>query len=244
MTTSNILEFNVRLLVLNIVAANFCEKLPLLKNLFYYWLNFQPAILSTREKLTKIVKTQAKDFVKISKWNHQNFFQVKDNVDRSHKILARYTRKFLDLQMEPVHQTIYFGTNLREFYLMDLVGVEEINLQLSTAAAAAAAPSSSNLVNNLIKNLDSNTVSKNLSKMSIKLETQLKISQKAFIKFYNNYTDEIFNGMKDLNSLRATASEPKRKLMQLKNIQVRKENLFKSHAKQLKKLKISFRHGL
>mgnify|MGYP003327731787 CR=1 FL=1 len=80
--------------------------------------------------------------------------------------------------------------------------------------------------------------------MSIKLENQLKISQKAFIKFYNNYTDEIFNGMKDLNSLRATASEPKRKLLQLKNIQVRKENLFKSHAKQLKKLNISFRHGL
>lgn len=66
----------------------------LLWNLYHYYKQFLPSVEARINELRKPVEKELKDFVQISKWNDVSFWSVKQSVEKTHRTLFKYIKKF------------------------------------------------------------------------------------------------------------------------------------------------------
>ena len=65
-----------------------------LQNLYEFYLQFLPNIESALVSVRKPIEKEVKEFVKIAKWSENNFWSVKSAVEKSHKQLYKYMKKY------------------------------------------------------------------------------------------------------------------------------------------------------
>ncbi|XP_056422084.1 midasin [Hyla sarda] len=66
----------------------------LLWNLYHYYKQFLPSVEARISELRKPVEKELEDFVKISKWNDCSFWSVKQSVEKTHRTLFKFIKKF------------------------------------------------------------------------------------------------------------------------------------------------------
>ncbi|KAM4771043.1 midasin [Rhinophrynus dorsalis] len=63
-------------------------------NLYNYYKQFSPSVQARITELRAPLEKELKDFVKISKWNDVSFWSVKQSVEKTHRTLFKYMKKF------------------------------------------------------------------------------------------------------------------------------------------------------
>ncbi|CAB1342786.1 unnamed protein product [Coregonus sp. 'balchen'] len=66
----------------------------LLWNLHKYYSQFSECIQTKVTQLRQPIEKELKDFVKISKWNDVSFWSIKQSVDKTHRTLFKFVKKF------------------------------------------------------------------------------------------------------------------------------------------------------
>ncbi|KAM4694301.1 midasin [Discoglossus pictus] len=107
---SSLGEFHARLHVLlvfhcHVLLVPQVEKkdplCSLLWNLYNYYKQFSVSVQTRITDLRRPLEKELKDFVKISKWNDVSFWSVKQSVDKTHRTLFRFMKKFEATLSEP-----------------------------------------------------------------------------------------------------------------------------------------------
>ncbi|XP_061609171.1 midasin isoform X3 [Phyllopteryx taeniolatus] len=73
----------------------------LLWNLHKYYSQFSDCIQNKVRELRQPIEKDLKDFVKISKWNDVSFWSIKQSVEKSHRTLFKFVKKFEDILNGP-----------------------------------------------------------------------------------------------------------------------------------------------
>uniref|UniRef100_A0A8C1W377 Midasin n=1 Tax=Cyprinus carpio TaxID=7962 RepID=A0A8C1W377_CYPCA len=66
----------------------------LLWNLYKYYTQFSESIQAKITHLRSPIEKELKDFVKISKWNDVSFWSIKQSVEKTHRTLFKFVKKF------------------------------------------------------------------------------------------------------------------------------------------------------
>ncbi|XP_067273008.1 midasin [Pseudorasbora parva] len=73
----------------------------LLWNLYKYYKQFSESIQTKITQLRSPIEKELKDFVKISKWNDVSFWSIKQSVEKTHRTLFKFVKKFEAALKEP-----------------------------------------------------------------------------------------------------------------------------------------------
>ncbi|XP_057208356.1 midasin isoform X2 [Triplophysa rosa] len=73
----------------------------LLWNLYKYYSQFKDSIQTKISQLRSPIEKELKDFVKISKWNDVSFWSIKQSVEKTHRTLFKFVKKFEATLKEP-----------------------------------------------------------------------------------------------------------------------------------------------
>ncbi|XP_016311670.1 midasin-like [Sinocyclocheilus anshuiensis] len=73
----------------------------LLWNLYKYYTQFSESIQNKITQLRSPIEKELKDFVKISKWNDVSFWSIKQSVEKTHRTLFKFVKKFEAALKEP-----------------------------------------------------------------------------------------------------------------------------------------------
>ncbi|XP_071480621.1 midasin-like [Diadema antillarum] len=77
------------------------ELMCVLWNLYCYYQQFLPAVTREMENKRRPIEKELKDFVKIAKWNDISFWAMKQAVEKTHKTLLKFSKKFQCALQEP-----------------------------------------------------------------------------------------------------------------------------------------------
>eukprot|EP01043_Picozoa_sp_COSAG02_P021158 COSAG02_NODE_1067_length_14816_cov_16.863219_1_plen_4938_part_11 len=85
----------------------------LLHNVHRYFDQFSTSIKDDMMRLRKPVETKLREFVKISKWDKQNYYSLKASSERSHAKLNQFARQFEEALQQPAGTTIMAAERLQ-----------------------------------------------------------------------------------------------------------------------------------
>jgi midasin len=111
---SSIGEFESRLQMINILQCHMkmmgCSKLTnvndMLWNHIQYFSMYVSTVKQSVEKEKSSIEKELKDYVKIARWNDINFFAMKQAVDKSHRTISKYARRYTEALEKPVYTII------------------------------------------------------------------------------------------------------------------------------------------
>ena len=85
----------------------------LLQNVHRYFDQFSTNVKDDMARLRKPVETKLREFVKISKWDKQNYYSLKASSERSHAKLNQFARQFEEALHQPAGTTIMAAERLQ-----------------------------------------------------------------------------------------------------------------------------------
>ena len=251
MQGSNLLEFQTRLKVLELMAAWF--KKPeqtdensyglgkLIRNLHDYYFQFVEKVESLHKTISSGIEVQARDFVKIAKWHDKNFFSLRDSVEKSHRHLARLTRRYLDSLMEPVMKI--FNAQAPNSLMMDVSG--EFTAKIGVVKLSGNFPLPDVEISDVLENTINSKLLKNrVVKLSDKGCKNLTSFGDNFQENITELCEDLKNIVNDLQILKAVNEDDKAKIREMKRIQNQKLATFNDFMKTFRKFGISYRKGL
>jgi midasin len=100
-------EFSERLNILDAFSKDMCIKghsalVNILKNSELYYQQFLPAVLSQCDKVTAPVEKEFKEHVSIMRWNDGNYWALKASIEKSHRSLIKFMKKWKGVLQTPV----------------------------------------------------------------------------------------------------------------------------------------------
>ncbi|XP_054829779.1 midasin [Eublepharis macularius] len=100
-----LLEFHCHVLLMPQVESN--DMLGnVLWNLYHYYKQFSECVQATLTELRQPIEKELKEFVKISKWNDVSFWAVKQSVEKAHRTLFKFMKKFEAVLNEPCRSAL------------------------------------------------------------------------------------------------------------------------------------------
>ncbi|XP_066468783.1 midasin [Tiliqua scincoides] len=100
-----LLEFHCHVLLMPQVEGNdmLCN---VLWNLYNYYKQFSESVQARLTELRQPIEKELKEFVKISKWNDVSFWAVKQSVEKTHRTLFKFIKKFEAALSEPCQSAL------------------------------------------------------------------------------------------------------------------------------------------
>nr|XP_033792626.1 midasin isoform X2 [Geotrypetes seraphini] len=95
--------------------ASLCS---MLWNLYNYYKQFSECVQARITELRLPLEKELKDFVNISKWNDANFWSVKQSVEKTHRTLFKYMKKFEAALCEPCLSSLLESTGEQQLDCM------------------------------------------------------------------------------------------------------------------------------
>ncbi|XP_051581140.1 midasin isoform X2 [Myxocyprinus asiaticus] len=226
----------------------------LLWNLYKYYTQFSESIQSKITQLRSPIEKELKDFVKISKWNDVNFWSIKQSVEKTHRTLFKFVKKFEAALKEPCTPCLVEqGSNSS----MDEVDAqpEETPLHRVHRALRGALPGKGrDLQSDGPEELPSETKPSSLqarlpvlTRKMKKLCVQLikKTSLPELSEDLDQFTAEIIGNVQALQSLTVDRSmEQERQKAEVKHILRQKQRALADLFKMLSQIGLSYRKGL
>lgn len=228
----------------------------LLWNLYHYYKQFLPSIQARIVELRNPVEKELKDFVKISKWNDASFWSVKQTVEKTHRTLFKFIKKFEAALCEPSCPALIESVQEQQMDFNDSSAVSKIKgssvqqTRLISILKAALTGASSEPLNCGENIYSPESLQHRLPKLTVKMRklctTFIKKSQMpALFENLNDFTEGIIESVKELQNLTVnqTADKEKQK-SEAKNILLQKQRALSELFKMLAKSGLSYRKGL
>nr|DBA26506.1 TPA: hypothetical protein GDO54_010752 [Pyxicephalus adspersus] len=224
----------------------------LLWNLYNYYKQFLPSIQARITELRSPVEKELKDFVKISRWNDVSFWSVKQSVEKTHRTLFKFTKKFEAALCEPSCPALIESIQEQQMEFNDastdstIKGRSTLRLRLTSVLKAALSGASSAPLNCGEDIYSSDSLQQRLPKLTKKMRKLCA----SFIK--NSPMPALFENLKgiaesvnELQNLKVnpTAEKEKQK-SEAKNILLQKQRALSELFKMLGKSGLSYRKGL
>ncbi|XP_015262586.1 PREDICTED: midasin [Gekko japonicus] len=100
-----LLEFHCHVLLMPQVEGNDTLR-NVLWNLYHYYKQFSECVQTKLTELRQPIEKELKEFVKISKWNDVSFWAVKQSVEKAHRTLFKFMKKFEAALNEPCQSAL------------------------------------------------------------------------------------------------------------------------------------------
>ncbi|XP_040284697.1 midasin isoform X1 [Bufo bufo] len=226
----------------------------LLWNLYHYYKQFLPSVEARINELRKPVEKELKDFVSISKWNDVSFWAVKQSVEKTHRTLFKYIKKFeatlneatTSALVESVHEDQPDFTNTAVDLKVKRNAVQHLASVLSSALSGGRS-----VPLNYGENIYSaESLQCRLPKLTKRMRhlcsSFIKKSQMpALFENLNMFTEGILESVQELRNLTIdqTAEKEKQK-SEAKHILMQKQRALADLFKMLSKTGLSYRRGI
>ncbi|KAM7240456.1 hypothetical protein CapIbe_008362 [Capra ibex] len=230
-------------------------------NLYHYYKQFLYRVQAKIVELRSPLEKELKEFVKISKWNDVSFWSIKQSVEKTHRTLFKFMKKFEAVLSEPCQSSLVEGdeeeqpdclprptgaTASEETPIQSLNRALRETLLARPAAAQAAVPeqcqgaplpSEGALLRRLPKLL------KRMRKMCLTLIQGSPLPR--LVEGLDQFTGEVISFMNELQSLKVDPSAEKEKQRsEAKHILMQKQRALADLFKHLTKTGLSYRKGL
>ncbi|XP_063299642.1 midasin [Pelobates fuscus] len=222
-------------------------------NLYNYYKQFLPSVQARITQLRSPLEKELKDFVKISKWNDVSFWSVKQSVEKTHRTLFKYIKKFEGTLSEPCcpaltesvqEEKLDFVDNLKEADVKRNP-IQQLNSVLKTSLTGAG---NIPIMSGEIFSADS--LQSRLPKLTKRMkklcaEYIKKSCMPNLFEDLNEFTDGIISSVEDLQKLSIDQSAEKEKQKsEAKHILMQKQRALAELFKMLTKTGLSYRKGL
>ncbi|CAG0883563.1 unnamed protein product, partial [Cyprideis torosa] len=242
-------EFSTRLSFLKLFQTHLECRLPrekalvlLLGNMYRYYSQFQPAVEARIRSQRDPIDKEIKDFVRISRWNDSNFWQLKESVSKSHRTLHKKMKLWKNILRESVNSHLTIATSKKDS--------NEIPVELDEPAGSSltkdeslSEPSRSPLEMSLER-----------SELGARLPRARKLVEdllKSFNGYYHQPLDEfvalvpnIVSTCNELAALKVTSSEQEERKKEIHHLSIRKRRALADLFTLMNKCGISYRKGL
>ncbi|XP_061756335.1 midasin isoform X2 [Nerophis ophidion] len=222
----------------------------LLWNLHKYYSQFTDCVQSKILQLRQPIEKELKDFVKISKWNDVSFWSLKQSVEKTHRTLFKFVRKFKEALCGPCLPALVEEKNNASLDSVDR-NPEETPIHRVHEALKEALPGKNiDLQVQIEEGVESGSLQGRLPVLARKMKKVCAqhLEKHASLELTEDldcFTGEIIRNMKDLQGLTLDMSAEKDKQkLQVKHILQQKQRALSDLFKMLAEIGLSYRKGL
>ncbi|XP_047429048.1 midasin isoform X2 [Mugil cephalus] len=223
----------------------------LLWNLHKYYSQFSECIQTKITQLRQPIEKELKDFVKISKWNDVSFWSIKQSVEKTHRTLFKFVKKFEEALSGPsVPALVEQGTDAS----LDSVDTnpEETPIHRVHRALKSTLPGKGKDLRNESpeEGVEASSLQGRLPHLSRKMKKlciQLVKKNPApeLAEDLDYFTGEVISNLRDLQSLTVdTSAEKEKQKAEVKHILQQKQRALSDLFKMLSEIGLSYRKGL
>ncbi|XP_007949614.1 midasin [Orycteropus afer afer] len=231
-------------------------------NLYHYYKQFYDRVQAKIMELRSPIEKELKEFVKISKWNDVSFWSIKQSVEKTHRTLFKFMKKFEAVLSEPCRSCLVendkeeqsdFWPGPTDAATSDPSPIQRLNKALrETLLARPAAgqamipeqcqgvapfPSEGELLSRLPKLL------KRMRKICLTFMKESPLPH--LVESLDQFTGEVIASVTELQSLKVEPSAEKEKqCSEAKHILMQKQRALSDLFKHLADTGLSYRKGL
>nr|XP_046228345.1 midasin isoform X2 [Scatophagus argus] len=223
----------------------------LLWNLHKYYSQFSDGILTRIGQLRQPIEKELKDFVKISKWNDISFWSIKQSVEKTHRTLFKFVRKFEEALNGPCVPALVEQGSIASLDSVD-ANPEETPIHRVHQTLKSVLPGKGRDLQNEgpdvgveVSSLQGRlpVLTRKMKKMCVQLLKKNPAPELA--EDLDCFTGEIISNMRDLQSLAIDVSAEKEKQKaEVKHILQQKQRALSDLFKMLAEIGLSYRKGL
>ncbi|KAM6992726.1 LOW QUALITY PROTEIN: midasin [Tautogolabrus adspersus] len=248
---STLLSFHCHLLLIQDQPGQ--ESLSsLLWNLHKYYSQFSDCIQTRISQLRQPIEKELKDFVKISKWNDVSFWSIKQSVEKTHRTLFKFVKKFEEALSGPSVPSLVEQGSSASLDSVD-VNPEETPIHRVHRALKSNPPGKG-------RDLECDEVpdegvegsslqarlpvlSRKMKKMCVQLLKKNPVPE--LTEDLDCFTGEVISNLQALQSLSVnTSAEKEKQKSEVKHILQQKQRALSDLFKMLTEIGLSYRKGL
>ncbi|XP_054617732.1 midasin isoform X2 [Dunckerocampus dactyliophorus] len=222
----------------------------LLWNLHKYYSQFSDCIHTKILQLRQPIEKELKDFVKISKWNDVSFWSLKQSVEKTHRTLFKFVKKFEEALNSPCLPALVEGESSASPDNVDR-NPEETPVHLLHKALKPALPGKTlDLQVQMEEGVEPGSLQGRLPLLTRKMKkvcVQLlkKHSAPELTEDLECFTGQVIRTLQELQGLTLDVSAEKDKQkLQVKHILQQKQRALSDLFKTLAEIGLSYRKGL
>ncbi|XP_032398227.1 midasin [Etheostoma spectabile] len=220
-------------------------------NLHKYYSQFSDCIHTRISQLRAPIEKELKDFVKISKWNDVSFWSIKQSVEKTHRTLFKFVKKFMEALSGPSVAALVEQGSSASLDSVD-ANPEETPLHRVHRALKSTLPGkgrdlqqegpeegveASSLQGRLP------ILSRKMKKLCVQLQKKNPVPDLAEDLDY--FTGEVISNLRDLQNLSIdTTAEKEKQKSEVKHILQQKQRALSDLFKMLREIGLSYRKGL
>ncbi|KAF4092103.1 hypothetical protein AMELA_G00017110 [Ameiurus melas] len=234
--------------------ASLCS---LLWNLHKYYTQFSDSIQARITQLRAPIEKELKDFVRISKWNDVSFWAIKQSVEKTHRTLFKFVRKFEAALSGPcapwlVEQKSSGGTDNTDSVdgQQEHTPLHQLHRALKSALPGRRRDLQSDGPDEATSSMEPSSLQARLPSLTRKMRKMcVQLVKKAPLpelsEDLEQFTVEIISNVQALQSLTVDRSlEPERQKAEAKQILLQKQRALSDLFKMLAQIGLSYRKGL
>uniref|UniRef100_A0A7N8XVL1 Midasin n=1 Tax=Mastacembelus armatus TaxID=205130 RepID=A0A7N8XVL1_9TELE len=209
----------------------------LLWNLHKYYSQFSDYIHTRISELRQPIEKELKDFVKISRWNDVSFWSIKQSVEKTHRTLFKFVKKFEEALNGPIVPAL---VEQRSSASMDSVdsNPEETPIHRVHLALKSIMPGKASSLQGRLP-----VLARKMKKMCLQLLQKNPVPELAEDLDY--FTGEVISNLRDLQRLTIDMSGQKEKQKaEVKHILQQKQRALSDLFKMLREIGLSYHKGL
>ncbi|TMS12010.1 hypothetical protein E3U43_016968 [Larimichthys crocea] len=223
----------------------------LLWNLHKYYSQFSECIRTKISQLRQPIEKELKDFVKISRWNDVSFWSIKQSVNKTHRTLFKFVKKFQEALSGPSVPALVEQGSSASLDSVD-ANPEETPIHRVHRALKSVPPGKGRDLQNEEPNegVEASSLQGRLPVLCRKMKkmcTQLlkKNPMPELAEDLDCFTGEVISNLRDLQSLSIDSSAEKEKQKaEVKHILQQKQRALSDLFKMLTEIGLSYRKGL
>ncbi|XP_044531325.1 midasin [Gracilinanus agilis] len=230
-------------------------------NLYHYYKQFSGRVQARIEELRSPLEKELKEFVKISKWNDVSFWAIKQSVEKTHRTLFKFMKKFEAVLSEPCRPSLVESTQEGQLDCLqkqpvadgEKTPIQSLNsILVQTLLARSGStqtllpescrdiipfPLEGLLQGRLLK------LTKRMKNICIKIMKQSPLPD--LVENLDHFTGDIISSVHELQSLAVDPNTDKEKQKsEVKHILLQKQRALSELFKYLIKIGLSYRKGL
>uniref|UniRef100_A0A8D1BB25 Midasin n=1 Tax=Sus scrofa TaxID=9823 RepID=A0A8D1BB25_PIG len=229
-------------------------------NLYHYYKQFFDRVQAKIVELRSPLEKELKEFVKISKWNDVSFWSIKQSVEKTHRTLFKFMKKFEAVLSEPCRSSLVESDKEEQLDFLprptdaaeNETPIQSLNraLRETLLARPAAAqamvleqgqgaplPSEGELLRRLPK------LVKRMRKVCLELMEGSRLPH--LVEGLDQFTGQVISSVSELQSLKVEpSSEKEKQRSEAKHILMQKQRALADLFKHLAKTGLSYRKGI
>uniref|UniRef100_A0AAR2K8H5 Midasin n=1 Tax=Pygocentrus nattereri TaxID=42514 RepID=A0AAR2K8H5_PYGNA len=217
----------------------------LLWNLHKYYAQFSESVKSKMSQLRTPIEKELKDFVKISKWNDVSFWSIKQSVEKTHRTLFKFVKKFEAALADPCAPCLVEQASSAGLDSVD-TQLEETPLHRLHRALNSSLPGREDIMSGVEpSSLQARLpfLTRRMRKMCVQLVKKMPLPELS--EDLDQFTAEIIANVQALQSLTVDRSmEQERQKAEVKHILLQKQRALADLFKMLAQIGLSYRKGL